>query len=210
MMTEREALYQGASCAAWGYLFLYLDFNLGTVSILPRFAGWLLFLSAVKHLSARRRDLLLLRPLGILLALWHGADWIASWLGTTLDGWFLPLDLIVGAASLYFQFQFLTDCAALAAEYQPPDSELDRRLLRWRTIQTVLITVTTLMSYAAEFFGDAWSYATLALTVVSLFATLCLMAALFSLRKLFAEREDSPGFSEGDGQRRESHDDTNI
>lgn len=66
------------------------------------------------------------------------------------------------------------------------------------------------MSYAAEFFGDAWSYATLALTVVSLFATLCLMAALFSLRKLFAEREDSPSFSEGDGQRRESHDDTNI
>lgn len=186
-MTDRETLYKGASCAAWGYLFLYLDFNLGTVSILPRFVGWLLFLSAIKHLSSQRRDLTLLRPLGILLAVWHGADWLASWLGTTIDGRFPALDLIVGASSLYFQFQFLTDCAALAAEYQPPEGELDRRLLRWRTIQTVLITVTTLMTYAAEFFGDAWSYATLALAVVSLFATLCLTAAMFSLRKLFRE-----------------------
>lgn len=186
-MTDRETLYKGASCAAWGYLFLYLDFNLGTVSILPRFVGWLLFLSAIRRLSPQRRDLDLLRPLGILLAVWNGADWLASWLGTTVDGRFLPLDLIVGASSLYFQFQFLTDCAALAAEYQPPEGELDRRLLRWRTVQTVLITVTTLMAYAADFFGDAWGYATLALAVVSFFVTLCLMAAMFSLRKLFAE-----------------------
>lgn len=187
MMTKWETLLKGTSHAAWGYLFLYLDFNLGTVSILPRFVGWLLFLSAIRHLSAQRRDLALLRPLGILLAVWNGADWLASWLGTTVDGRFLPLDLIVGASSLYFQFQFLTDCAALAAEYQPPEGELDRRLLRWRTVQTVLITVTTLMTYAAEFFGDAWGYATLALAVVSFFVTLCLMAAMFSLRKLFAE-----------------------
>ena len=189
MTTEREALYKGASRAAWGYLFLYVDINLNAVSILPRFVGWLLFLSAVKHLSARRRDLALLRPLGILLALWHGVDWIASWLGTTLEGWFPPLDLIVGAASLYFQFQFLTDCAALAAEYQQPGEELDRRLLRWRTVQTVLITVTTLLSYPAEFFGGVWGYAATALAAVSFVVTLCLMAALFALRKLFSEKE---------------------
>lgn len=189
MTTEREALYKGASCAAWGYLFLYLDINLGAVSILPRFVGWLLFLSAVKHLSAQRRDLALLRPLGILLALWHGVDWIASWLGTTLDGWFLPLDLIVGAASLYFQFQFLTNCAALAAQYQQPGGELDRRLLRWRTVQTVLITVATLLTYPTQLWGDAWGYAAIAFAAVSFVVTLCLMAALFSLRKLFRENQ---------------------
>lgn len=191
MMTQREALYKGASCAAWGYLFLYVDFNLGTVSILPRFVGWLLFLTAVKHLSTQRRDLLLLRPLGILLAVWSGADWLVSWLGTTVEGRFLPLDLIVGAASLYFQFQFLTDCAALAAEYQQPGGELDRRLLRWRTVQTVLITVTTLLTYPTQLWGDAWGYAAAALAAVSFAVTLCLMAALFSLRKLFRERPET-------------------
>lgn len=192
MMTQREALYAGTSRAACGYLFLNVDFNLGTVSVLPRFVGWLLFLSAVKHLSCRRRDLLLLRPLGIVLAVWNGADWLASWLGTTVEGRFLPLDLIVGAASLYFQFQFLTDCAALAAEYQQPDGGLDRRLLRWRTVQTVLITVATLLTYPMELFGGVWGYAAMALAVVSCFVALCLMAALFALRKLFSE-EGSAG-----------------
>ena len=36
-MTDRSSLYKGLSCAAWGYLFLCLDINLGTVSILPGF-----------------------------------------------------------------------------------------------------------------------------------------------------------------------------
>ena len=35
-MTDRKTLYDGISHAAWGYLFLYLDINLGTVSLLLR------------------------------------------------------------------------------------------------------------------------------------------------------------------------------
>ena len=46
MTSHPEALYRGVSHAAWGYLFLYLDVNLGTVSILPAFVGYLLFWSA--------------------------------------------------------------------------------------------------------------------------------------------------------------------
>ena len=63
-MTDRKTLYDGISHAAWGYLFLYLDINLGTVSVLPRFVGWLMFLSAIEKLKAERRDLALLRSLG--------------------------------------------------------------------------------------------------------------------------------------------------
>lgn len=188
-MTDRETLYKGTTCAAWGYLFLYLDINLGTVSVLPRFVGWLLFLAAIQHLSSQRRDLALLRPLGIFLAVWNGADWLASWAGAGLDGRFPALDLIAGAASLYFHFQFLTDCAALAAEYQPPDGELDRRLLRLRTVQTLLITAVTLLCYPAVYFGGVWEYAAILLAVAGVLVALFLMAALFSLRKLF---RDSP------------------
>lgn len=184
-MTDRKALYQGASYAAWGYLFLNLDLNLGTVSILPRFVGCLLFLAAIRRLSAARRDLTLLRPLGVLLAVWHGADWLASWSGATLSGHVPALDLIVSAVSLYFHFQFLTDCAALADQHQPPDRELKRRLLRGRTVQTLMITVLALMAYPAEFFGEAWGYAAAALALADVLAALYLMAALFSLRKLF-------------------------
>lgn len=189
-MTDRKTLYDGASNAAWGYFFLYFNINLGTVNILPRFVGWLLFLAALQKLKEERRDLALLRPLGLLLALWSGADWLAACFGGGVSGHFPPLDLIVSVAEMYFHFQFLTDCAALAAAYQQPEDGLDRRFLRWRTVQTVLLTVAALSAYGADRLGEIWAYALTALAVVYVFAGLCLMAALFALRRLF--REDGP------------------
>ncbi len=186
-MTERENLYAGISYAAWGYLFLYVDFNLGTVSILPRFVGYLLFLAAIGKLGEKRRDLELLRPLGMLLAVWNIADWMASWLGTTVDGWFLPLDLIVNAVGLYFHFQMFTDFAALAAEYQGPDGILVRRLLHWRTVQAVLTTVAAVAYHLMERLDGMWTYGVLTLALIQVIVAICLMAALFSLRKLFRE-----------------------
>ena len=190
-MTDRQTLYTGVSRAAWGYFFLYFNINLGRVSILPSFVAFLLFLSSINLLKEERRDLALLRPFGILLAIWHFAEWSLSWIGGTLDGRFEILGLLIGLASLYFHFQLFTDFAALAAKYQQPDDDLDRRLLRWRTIQTVLLTVMTLMSYPAQWFSDWWDYVVMAMAVVYLIAGLCLMAALFALRKVFADSEEA-------------------
>lgn len=184
-MTNRETLYRGTSCVAWGYFFLYFDLNLGTVSILPRFAGYLMFLSAISHLSAEQRDLALLRPLGILLTLWHGINWLTSWSGITLDGYFLPADLVVSVISLYFHFQLFTDLSALAAKYQQPGQELDRKFLHYRTLQTLLITVTSLTAYLPE--GDVQRSIVLLLTIISFLVCLRLMGAAFTLRKLFRE-----------------------
>ena len=188
-MTDRQTLYTGVSRAAWGYFFLYFNINLGRVSILPSFVAFLLFLSSISLLKEERRDLALLRPFGILLAIWHFVGWALSWIGGTLDGRFEILGLLIGLASLYFHFQLFTDFAALAAKYQQPDDNLDRRLLRWRTIQTVLLTVMTLMAYPAQWFSDWWDYVVMAMAVVYLIAGLCLMMALFALRKLFADQE---------------------
>lgn len=184
-MKYRQTLYTGVSRAAWGYFFLYFDFNIGTVSVLPSFVGVLLFLSAIHLLKEERRDLALLQPLGILLAVWHGADWAASWFGGTLDGRFAVLSLIISLAGLYFHFQLFTDFAALAAKYQQPEAELDRRLLRWRTIQTVLLTAMALVSYPAQWLSEWWDYIIMAMAVVGLIAGICLMMALFPLRKVF-------------------------
>ena len=189
-MTGRKTLYGGVSNAVWGYFFLYFNINLGAVNILPRFVGWLLFLAAIQKLKEERRDLALLRPLGLLLALWSGADWLAACFGAGVGGHFLPLDLIVSVAEMYFHFQFLTDCAALAAAYQRPEDGLDRRFLRWRTVQTVLLTAAALSACGADRLGGTWAYVPAALAVVYIFAALCLMAALLALRRLF--REDGP------------------
>ncbi|MDE7243952.1 MAG: hypothetical protein K2O18_08250, partial [Oscillospiraceae bacterium] len=134
-MTEnREALCNGLSYAAWGYFFLNFDVNIQQVSILPRFAGFYLLLQAINRLAAQRRDLELLRPLCVLLMLWNAGDWLMSWAGLDLDGRFLFFDLLVGAAGLYFHFQFLTDLAALAHKYQPQDREIDKAVCKRRTV----------------------------------------------------------------------------
>lgn len=157
-MIDRGQLYRGLSQAAWGYFLLLLNFNLtfnNTISInlLPSFAGALLLLSATGSLSAERRDLKLLRPLCGLLAAWHLIDWVLNLVGLSVSGRFLYLDLAVGAAVLYFHFQFLTDMAALAEKYQPPDSDLDRRIRRRRTVLLILDTALELASSLVQFIG---------------------------------------------------------
>ena len=175
-MTDRDTLYRGLSCAAWGYLFLNLDFNLGTVSILPRFVGYLLFRAAIEELRETRRDLGLLRPLATALALWTGGD---------LDGHVLFLDLLAAVIGIYFQFQFLTDVAALAEANQPPGNGLDGQILHWRTVETVLVTALCLTGHLPEALGSWRELLTGALAVVYVIVGLCLMGAMFSLRKLF-------------------------
>lgn len=190
MNADREQIYSGLSHAAWGYFFLNFDFNFNTVSIFPRFVGFLLLLSAIDKLSGERRDLALLRPLTMLLAVWSGLDWLVSWAGGDVDGHILFLDLLVAAAGLYFQFQFLTDMAALAEQYQAEGDALDQRLRRRRTAYIVLVTATALIfDVPAGLLGEWREVVALALAVAACIVALLVMTALFSLRRCFRETE---------------------
>lgn len=192
-MTDRSSLYKGLSCAAWGYFFLVFDVNLGTVSILPRFVGWLLFLRAIDELKEERRDLALLRPLGVLLALWTGADWLASWAGRDVDGHFPPLDLVVAVAQLYFLFQFLTDMAALAETRHPEGGALGRKILLCRTVQTVLVTAFALAPYLPARLPEGVSGGALAvLAIAYCLLGAALMLFMFQLRRAFRDAAPPP------------------
>lgn len=187
-MTDREKLYHGLSQAAWGYFFLSFDVNLNNVSVLPRFVGWLLLMSAIGKLSEERRDLALLRPLCVLLAVWDGVDWLLSWGGGDLDGTILFLELLVAVAGLYFHFQFLTDMAALAERYQPEGEGLDQRLRRRRTAYLVLTTAVTLTGDLAQRFpGELWLWAIGCLGIAGCVSALMVMVSLFQLRRFARE-----------------------
>lgn len=190
-MTHRQTLYDAISKAAWGYFFLYFDLKLNSVSVLPSFVGFLLFLSAIKLLKEERRDLDLLRPLGTLLAVWHGGNWLCSWLGTSLDGLFPMVDLVISLAGVYFHFQMLTDFAALAARYQQPEQDLDRRLLKWRTRQTLLLTAISLCAYPLRFLTELWEPTLIVLAIAGFITSLCIMFTLFDLRRIFRDDLDS-------------------
>lgn len=197
-MTDYERLYTGLSHAAWGYFLLHFNFNLNvdsvSINILPSFAGALLLLSAVDKLSAERRDLKLLRPLCMILAAWHLADWLLALAGTSLTGKILFLDLIFTAVLLYFHFQFLTDMAAIAEKYQPEEETLNRRILRRRTVLLVLATIADVASglFQAADLGQMmkmempFGLLTIALGVllaVTLIVIVMIMFSLFQLRR---------------------------
>ena len=190
-MDNQEKLYTGLSKAAWGYFLLLFDINLGNVSILPSFAGCFLLYSALKYLAEEQRDLLLLRPLGLLLAVWNLANWLLSWLGVNLDGRFLFLDLLISAAGLYFHFQFLTDMAALAEKLQKPDSELDRQIRKRRTLYMVLTTLIAVISYLPLPTEESRSWIILCLGIVGCIVAFLVMFALFRLRRCVPREEVS-------------------
>lgn len=182
-MTDYQKLYSGISKAAWGYFFLYFNINFNNVSILPSFVGYLLFLSAIKLLMDEERELSLLHTLGVIMALWTGVEWLASFVGLNLDGMWQFIDIIIILVNLYFHFQFLTNLASIAAKYQSEGYELDAKLLRYRTLQTVMLTAVGVIIRFQSWLSEAWTVISICMLIVYVIAGICLMKALFDLRK---------------------------
>ena len=182
-MMDYQKLYSGISKAAWGYFFLYFNINFNNVSILPSFVGYLLFLSAINLLKEEERELSLLHTLGVIMALWTGVEWLASFVGINLEGMWQFIDIIISLVNLYFHFQFLTNLASIAAKYQSEGRELDAKLLRYRTLQTVMLSAIEVIICFQPWLSEAWTVISICMLIVYLIAGICLMKALFDLRK---------------------------
>lgn len=190
-MTDYQKLYTGIGRAAWGYFFIYFDINLNTVSILPSFIGYLLFLSAINHLCDEERELNLLRTLGIILTVWHIASWFASFGAIKLDGMLPAVDIIIGVVNIYFHFQLLTNLASIAAKYQSEDHEFDAKLLRYRTMQTVMLTAVIVLGYLAKWQAELVTFVSVGMIIAYLIVAILLMKTLFDLRRDISIDSDS-------------------
>lgn len=182
-MTDYRKLYDGISKVAWGYFFIYFNIHINTVSLLPSFVGYGLFLSAIHDLKEEERELSLLHTLGVLLAVWHGAEWLVSWVGIDLEGVWQFLDIIISLVNLYFHFQLLTNLASIAATHQPDGYKQDAKLLRYRTLQTVILTAITAVTLLYPWLSAMWTAISVVMLIVYLIACICLMKALFDLRR---------------------------
>lgn len=170
---EREKLAGAVKQIAWGYVLLHVNINLGTLNILPNWLGYVLMLSALPILGESEPSALLLRPLGILLALWEGVIWTLTLFGVSFDS--TALSVIAAALSLYFHFQLLTNLAELAERHNCPEQ---RRILLLRTVRTLLISVLSLTIPWAQYQG-----LTTGIVIVNLIVVLWICSVLFSLRR---------------------------
>lgn len=136
---DRKLLASAVGKIAWAYLLLHLDVKVMGLDLLPSWGAWLLILSALRPLAAVVPSAALLRPLGIVLAVWSAVCWLPLGLGE--GGWLVQLvGLVMQILALYCHFQLLTDLAVLAGRIGAPD----RRLRVLRTVYTVLLTLFAL------------------------------------------------------------------
>lgn len=188
-MTTYNRLYDGISKVAWGYFFLYFDINLGTVSVLPNFVGFLLFLKAIDLLKNDQRELGLLKTLGIILTVWNFIEWVGSWVSYSFGNWYF-INIIIGLVNLYFHFQLITNLASIAKEYQQEGCEQDKKLLKYRTMQTIMLTVFLAISNFIPFFEEIGTYISLGLAIIYIVVCICIMKALFDLRKCLRKDDE--------------------
>lgn len=190
-MTDYTKVYYGISKSIWGYFFLYINLTInignGSISLLPSFVGYILFLKAIDLLKDEERELSLLKTLGIILAVWNVIEWLANCIGYAFGGKWQFITLITGLLNLYFHFQFLTNLASVATKHQQENCIYDKDLLTCRTVQTIIqtlfLTISNLnidFTYSAE---EIMFYVTMIFMVVYFIFLLGIGRTLVQLRK---------------------------
>ncbi len=187
-MTNCENICKGLKGVAWGYFFLYFNFNLFVLNVLPDFVGYILFLSAITLLKDEERELSLLYTLGVIMALWTGAEWLVGLVGLKLDGLWQFVDITIAVINLYFHFQLLTNLASVAEKHQPEEYSFDKKLLSYRTFQTVMLTSVFVIQFFSPWLSEIWTVITVCLAIVYIIAGILLMKTLFDLRKCLQDR----------------------
>lgn len=183
-------MYDGLTKLVWSYFFIYFDFNISTVNILPTFVGYLLILLAIRDLACEEKELLLLRPFAIILICWHGAKWIFSLGAVDLDGLLEIGGLLIGLINLYFHFQLLTNLASIARKYQDEGDEMDATLLRCRIFQTVTLTAAMIIRKLTNLFGEYAGFITIGLAILYIIAGIIIIKTLVELKRYLTEDEE--------------------
>ncbi len=185
VMKENE-LYRAIRKIAWGYLFLHIDFNLGTIDILPSWVGYIFFLQSLSVIAKEEESAKLLAPLGKFLAAAEGLFWVNK---GVLGGYFnfYLVSIVISVISLYFHFQFLTNLSDIAKKYECKE---EKTILNLRTVKTILTTILCLMLSI-----EMSNTISIGIAIVSVVVALWMCSTLFSfsrsILKKLKEREQT-------------------
>jgi len=135
-MNQNE-LYQALRKTAWGYILIHVNVNLGSINILPDWLGYLIFVSVIPILAREIESIKLLKQLATAIAVVEVLYWINdSLFAGAYDFYLMPI--IIGAISLYFHFQFLTNLSEIAGKYKCKE---EKNILKLRTVNTICMTI---------------------------------------------------------------------
>lgn len=181
-MKNIERLGNTLKNVARAYIFLHLNFSLGTLNLIPDWVGYILLFDSILILKEEEETAKLLQPLAILLGIWEFIRWGLTLIGLEIN--FYLLSVIATIVSLYFHFQLLTDLANIAKKYECPERS---KILKLRTVRTVLITLLSL-----PFAWNDYTGLSIVILLANAIVALWITVTLYSLRRsLLGERPDN-------------------
>ena len=189
-MTDYKELSNKIRRVGWGFVFILFDINIGTVSILPKWAGYMMIISALPVLASQVPSAKLLKPLGVALAVYSGAEWAMKII--SLDYSLAVLSVLIMCILVYFNFQLFTNLAEIAEKHSCPQQ---KGLLKLRTalIITEVITNIILIVVRISTDNDDFTYfIPIIMGIIQLIMMICICVNIFSLAKTLENYPDTP------------------
>lgn len=121
------------------YVFLFFDFNVSTMDILPNWVAYCLFYQTITPIAKYERSADLLKPLIIGLGIFSFVEWGYTITGQKFD--FYLVYILITSASLYFHYQYITNISDIAELNKYDNVKLIRKL---RDLRTIFITLGVL------------------------------------------------------------------
>ena len=180
-MSERRELVKSIEGIAYAYLILHLDITFFGLNILPNWLGYIAIVHVLDVISEEEPSAWLLRPLGILMIVWELLCSVLGFAGVTWSS--RGIDALAAVIGLYFHFQLLTNLAAIAEKYDSPSKE---KLLRLRTVRTIVMTVLSLPVH-----WEAYQVLSVVIIAVGLIVGFWTCIELFALKKFLEPQEDA-------------------
>ena len=187
---ERNEIYRGLVWVMWAQLFLYVDFTIGGLNVLPRWIGYVFLWRAIRLLREARPTLGLLEGLCVLLGVRavFQTNLAKAWLATLpapLEGAGILLGVVLLALDVYFEYQLLTDLASLAGAVG--EDGVEASLRHSRDGLTVLYTLSCLVGG----FTTPPDWLTVLLVVCTMGAVISVVWNLNRVRRCYAPETPS-------------------
>ena len=194
-MTDYKELGNKTRLVGWGFVFILFDINIGTVSILPKWVGYMMIISALPVLASQVPSAKLLKPLGVALAVYSGAEWAMKII--SLDYSLAVLSVLIMCILVYFNFQLFTNLAEIAEKHSCPQQ---KGIIKLRTVLVIteVITNIILLVVSISTDNDDFTYfIPIIMGIIQLIMMICICVNIFSLAKTLENHPDMPDVSVG-------------
>ena len=174
---------------AWGYLLMFLDFNIMTIDILPDWVGYILIVSALSYIIFDEDDLHKLRPVGIILVIWNIVEWVANIFSVGI--YLSYVGIIPMIMNLYLIWHLFGNLADIAGKYSCPQ---ESKLRGWRIPNMIFTVISSVVSYVALLSGEGEvvTVGSLVLLPFMLILMIFILVVLFSFASSLGKIEDTP------------------